>query len=1022
LQGTVNGTGSTIDKLSYRFGNNSEINVPINNQGAFDVELTLSDLSGQQNLIIKAVDLAGNSKETTQNVVVNQSTPDTTAPSITASLNNDTGINTDGITFDSTITGTVTDISEITTFQAKLNSGNFVDVLAKLQNGNFTLDTATLTQINGGQLPDGTYQLTFKAEDKFGNVSSEVKLDFTLDTTAPQTPGFMLDSLVDSAPIGDSQTTYDKVKLIGQTEANATVTLQQTGISITADNAGKFTFTDVPLILGDNSFTVNAQDIAGNTSTFTTIIKRVAQDNSDVVLDWNGILLNAIYEDKTIPLVASRNMAITQTAVFDAINTITGTYKNYHFTGTAPTIVSAEAAAASAAHQVLVNLYPGQKSYFDNALTASLAEITDGTAEDNGVTFGRTVADAILTFRSGDGSSNTITYTPGTNPGQWQPTAPGFAPALLPQWGEVTPFALTSGDQFRPDGTPALNSAKYTTEFNQVKDLGSKNSTTRTTEQTQIAKFWANGYGTFTPPGHWNQIAQNVAATKGNSLVDNARLFALLDISLADAGIATWDAKYYYNFWRPITAIQNADSDGNADTIADTNWTPLLTTPPFPEYVSGHSTFSGAAETILTGLLGNNVSFTTNSLETPGVYRTFSNFTNAANEAGISRIYGGIHFNSGELEGLATGRSVGNYVLENLLAPIIDNQSPVIQASLLNDTGNSNSDKITSNSTIKGTVSDNSQITKFQAKLNSGNFVDVSSKLQNGNFTLDTATLTQINGGQLPDGVYQLSLKAEDEFGNISSEVKLDLTLDTTKPAAATELKIKDDTDTVTKDNTPIISGQAETATKVQIFDGQTKLGETTSENGVWEITTSQLTDGVKNLTVITTDIAGNVSDNASLSITVDTVVPDFNITAPQANGELTTGARLQGTVNGTGSTITQLTYRFNNGSEINVPVNAQGAFDVELNLTSLSGQQNLILSSLDLAGNSTQTTINVTINSSVPDTTPPTVIISSIPSTATSFVELTFNEPVQDSSFIADKYSLVISGGVNQVRNWLYI
>jgi hypothetical protein len=304
-------------------------------------------------------------------------------------------------------------------------------------------------------------------------------------------------------------------------------------------------------------------------------------------------------------------MAITQTAVFDAINSITGTYKNYHFTGTAPTIVSAEAAAVSAAHQVLINLYPGQKSYFDNALTASLAEITDGTAEDNGVTFGRTVADDILTLRSADGSSNTITYTPGTNAGQWQPTSPGFAPALLPQWGQVTPFALTSGDKFRPDGTPALNSAEYTTEFNQVKDLGSKNSTNRTAEQSQIAKFWADGSGTFTPPGHWNQIAQNVAATKGNSLVDNARVFALLNISLADAGIAAWDAKYTYNFWRPITAIQNADSDGNANTIADASWTPLLTTPPFPEYVSGHSTFSGAAETILTGLLGNTLRFPT---------------------------------------------------------------------------------------------------------------------------------------------------------------------------------------------------------------------------------------------------------------------------------------------------------------------------------------------------------------------------------------------------------------------------
>ena len=669
LQGTVNGTGSTIDKLSYRFGNGSEINVPVNGQGAFDVELTLTDLSGQQNLIIKAVDLAGNSKETTQNVVVNQSTPDTTAPLITASLNNDTGINTDGITFDSTITGTVTDISEITTFQAKLNSGNFVDVSSKLQNGNFTLDTATVTQINGGQLPDGTYQLTLKAEDKFGNVSSEAKLDFTLDTTAPQTPGFMLDSLFDSAPIGDSQTTFTNVKLIGQTETNATVTLQQTGTSITADAAGKFTFTDVPLILGDNSLTVNAKDAAGNTSTFTTIIKRVDQDNSDVVLDWNATLLNAVYEDKTAPPIASRNMAIAQTAVFDAINSITKTYKNYHFTGTAPTIVSAEAAAASAAYTVLVNLYPNQKTFFDTALTASLAKITDGEAETTGVTFGQTVANDILTLRSTDGFNTTVNYTPGTNPGDWQPTPPANASALLPQWGQVTPFGLTSGSQFRPAGEPVLTSDQYTTDFNQVKDLGSINSTTRTADQTEVAKFWADGSGTFTPPGHWNQIAQNAAATKGNSLVDNARLFALLDISLADAGIAAWDAKYTENSWRPITAIQKADTDGNPNTTADTNWKPLITTPPFPSYISGHSTFSAAAATVLTTILGDNVSFSLNSLGTPGVNRTFTNFNAAANEAGISRIYGGIHFNADNVDGLATGKSVGNYVLQNLLAP-----------------------------------------------------------------------------------------------------------------------------------------------------------------------------------------------------------------------------------------------------------------------------------------------------------------------------------------------------------------
>jgi hypothetical protein len=353
LQGTVNGTGSTIDKLSYRFGNGSEINVPVNNQGAFDVELNLTGLSGQKNLIIKAIDLAGNNTETTQSVVIGQPI------------------------------------------------------------------------------------------------------------------GFMLDTLFDSAPIGDSRTTYDTVNLLGQTDANATVTLQQTGASITADAAGKFKFTGVSLTLGDNSFTVNSTNTDGNKGQFTTIIKRVDQDNSDVVLDWNATLLNAIYEDKTAPPIASRNMEIAQTAVFDAINSITKTYKNYHFTGTAPTIVSAEAAAASAAYTVLVNLYPNQKTFFDTALTASLAKITDGEAETTGVTFGQTVANDILTLRSTDGANTTVNYTPGTNPGDWQPTPPANAPALLPQWGQVTPFGLTSGFQFRPAGEPALTSDQYTTDFNQ---------------------------------------------------------------------------------------------------------------------------------------------------------------------------------------------------------------------------------------------------------------------------------------------------------------------------------------------------------------------------------------------------------------------------------------------------------------------------------------------------------------------------------------------------------------------------
>jgi hypothetical protein len=210
-------------------------------------------------------------------------------------------------------------------------------------------------------------------------------------------------------------------------------------------------------------------------------------------------------------------MAIVQTAVFDAVNSFTNTYKNYHYAGLAPAGASIEAAAASAAYRTLVNLYPTQTVYFDSALATSLAQIADGAAEDAGVAFGRAVADDILAFRNADGSSNPATYIPGTTLGDWQPTAPSFATALLPNWGLVTPFGLTSGSQFRPAGDPALTSDQYTANFNQVKDLGSLNSNTRTADQTEIAKFWADGAGTYTPARHWNQIAQNIVANRGNS-------------------------------------------------------------------------------------------------------------------------------------------------------------------------------------------------------------------------------------------------------------------------------------------------------------------------------------------------------------------------------------------------------------------------------------------------------------------------------------------------------------------------
>ncbi len=394
----------------------------------------------------------------------------------------------------------------------------------------------------------------------------------------------------------------------------------------------------------------------------------IAAEHADVVLQWDTVALNAIRVDKTPPPKASRALAIMSAAVYDAVNAVVPLHEFYHANSTLTLRPNASmtAAAASAAHDTLASLFPAQKATFDTALAASLAAVPDGAAQDEGVQLGQEVAQDILTWRSTDGSATTVPYTPGTAPGQWRPTPPANAAALLPQWPSVTPFAMTSGSQFRPAGPPTLTSAQYAADLNQVESLGRVDSTTRTADQTQIALFWADGASTFTPPGHWNQIAQDASLKLGLSLAENARLFALLNIAEADAGIVSWDAKFTYNFWRPITAIQNADQDGNAATTADPTWTPLIATPPFPTYTSGHSTFSGAAAAVLTAVVGD-VPFTDHGDPLQQYTRSFTSFNQAADEAGMSRIYGGIHYMTDNLDGLASGRQLGSYVVQNFM-------------------------------------------------------------------------------------------------------------------------------------------------------------------------------------------------------------------------------------------------------------------------------------------------------------------------------------------------------------------
>ena len=455
--------------------------------------------------------------------------------------------------------------------------------------------------------------------------------------------------------IADFGNGNDQIRLLDGLTFNDLNIQQGTGSnSNSAVIQDKLTGEYLAVLQGVNSSSVNS-------SNFTTHL------SGNPVLDWNGVMLNAIRTASTAPPLASRNMAMVQAAVYDSVNSISKKYSSYKVSIDAPAGASPEAATAAAAHRVLVSLYPAQAVTFNQAYASSLAQIPDGKAKNDGIALGQQVADQIITLRSTDGITKVVQYTPKTEPGSWNPTPPAFAPGLAPQWPEVTPFAMTSGSQFRPSGPPALDSAKYAQELNEVKEIGKSDSLTRTPDQTAIAKFWANGAGTFTPPGHWNQIAQEAAALAGNSLEENARLFALLNFALADAAITSWDAKYKYDLWRPVTAIRQADTDNNPNTTADPLWTPLITTPPFSEYTSGHSTFSGAAEPVMNAVFGADYGFADKGDKTVNSLRTYDNFAQAADESGMSRIFGGIHFMSANVDGLSSGRNVGNYVVQNFL-------------------------------------------------------------------------------------------------------------------------------------------------------------------------------------------------------------------------------------------------------------------------------------------------------------------------------------------------------------------
>ena len=392
-------------------------------------------------------------------------------------------------------------------------------------------------------------------------------------------------------------------------------------------------------------------------------------DSPNPVIEWNKTLLTIVRTPGAQPptIHSTRNFAMLHVAMFDAVNDIAASFSPYLVRrSTEPRSASPVAAADQAAHDVLLALYPDFQSMLDAQLQEDLGQIADGPEKTGGIAVGAAVASEVVAFRANDGSNITPPpFKAGSAPGDYQLTPPNFAPADFRQWPGLALFALARADEFRLAPPPQLTSEEYVSVFNEVKSLGIAASTTRTADQTVIGKFWNGNIQDF-----WNEIAQTAVAAHHLGLVHSARLFAQLNISLADTTISFFDAKYTYNFWRPVTAIRLAGEDNDPRTQADPNWLPLSTkTAPDPSYPGAHSAISFAGAEVLRAYFGDRFTFDVTSEALAGVTRHFTSFTAAAEEAGLSRIYAGQHFRTDHNAGKLLGQQVAESVIDTMLLP-----------------------------------------------------------------------------------------------------------------------------------------------------------------------------------------------------------------------------------------------------------------------------------------------------------------------------------------------------------------
>jgi hypothetical protein len=387
---------------------------------------------------------------------------------------------------------------------------------------------------------------------------------------------------------------------------------------------------------------------------------------ADVVLDWNAIMVTTVSGQN--PFAQSRLAAITHLAMFEAVNAITRDYRSYTGTIVAPPFASPQAAVVAAAHGVLRHYVPSASTSLDAAKATSLATIPNGPWKARGIAVGEAAAAAMIARRADDGSAPPAFHVPGSSePGEWQMTlgCPAAGGILL-QWGQVTPFGLEDVSQFPSDPPPALSSHIYARDYNEVKEVGAANSFTRPTGRATVARFYAAVLAVAT----WNPVVRQVASSRRLSLTDSARLFALLNMAMADALVAVMETKYRYTFWRPETAIHGGDADSNAHTEADASFAPFVAAPCFPGYGSAHAAASHAGRRVAEAFFGEEVGLIVlSNPAVPNVVLHYRSFEEIADDIDDARVYGGIHFRFDQRAGASQGRRIGEWIVKHSLRP-----------------------------------------------------------------------------------------------------------------------------------------------------------------------------------------------------------------------------------------------------------------------------------------------------------------------------------------------------------------